>query len=293
MRLALMIEGQEGVSWEDWLALAQACEEHGVEAMFRSDHYLSADRPCSAPSLDAWTVLARAGGPYRGGSELGTLVSPVTFRLRRGARKRFRDGENETRTAASSLGMGRAGWRRSTRRSASRSRRCRSGLGLFREQIEAVRGLLDKIARNNSWPLSPHNWSSAAAGSPARSTPLHASRTSTTPSWRRRRSAPSAARSSRANAEREGREPISLSLMTGCAIGARRGRGARADPPPPRTKPARPTDPDDYKGPNRRLATILGTLERGRRAPPGLRPRRRRARDAAAPRPLRISRWSS
>ena len=39
MRVALMIEGQEGVTWDDWVALARACEESGVEAMFRSDHY--------------------------------------------------------------------------------------------------------------------------------------------------------------------------------------------------------------------------------------------------------------
>ena len=31
MRVALMIEGQEDVSWEQWLALARACEEGGVE----------------------------------------------------------------------------------------------------------------------------------------------------------------------------------------------------------------------------------------------------------------------
>src|SRR5438552_974435 len=36
-----MIEGQEGVTWDDWVALASACEEHGVEALFRSDHYIS------------------------------------------------------------------------------------------------------------------------------------------------------------------------------------------------------------------------------------------------------------
>ena len=41
MRLRLMIEGQEDVTWEDWLALARACERHGIEALFRSDHYLS------------------------------------------------------------------------------------------------------------------------------------------------------------------------------------------------------------------------------------------------------------
>jgi len=38
MRVSLMIEGQEGVTWEDWQALAGACDEHGVEALFRSDH---------------------------------------------------------------------------------------------------------------------------------------------------------------------------------------------------------------------------------------------------------------
>ena len=31
MRVCLMIEGQEGVSWEQWVALAQACEESGLE----------------------------------------------------------------------------------------------------------------------------------------------------------------------------------------------------------------------------------------------------------------------
>ena len=41
MRVALMIEGQEGVTWDDWCALADACEEHGVETLFRSDHYIS------------------------------------------------------------------------------------------------------------------------------------------------------------------------------------------------------------------------------------------------------------
>ena len=36
-----MIEGQEGVSWDEWVALARACEEHGLEGLFRSDHYQS------------------------------------------------------------------------------------------------------------------------------------------------------------------------------------------------------------------------------------------------------------
>jgi alkanesulfonate monooxygenase SsuD/methylene tetrahydromethanopterin reductase-like flavin-dependent oxidoreductase (luciferase family) len=79
MRLALMIEGQEGVTWEHWLALASACEEHGIETMFRSDHYLSGADPEGRPSTDAWTLLgALAARTER--LRLGTLVSPVTFR---------------------------------------------------------------------------------------------------------------------------------------------------------------------------------------------------------------------
>src|SRR5213078_4008889 len=78
MRLALMIEGQEGVTWDDWVALAEACEEHGVEALFRSDHYISGSDE-SRPVLDAWTTVA--GLAARTSTlELGTLVSPVTFR---------------------------------------------------------------------------------------------------------------------------------------------------------------------------------------------------------------------
>lgn len=54
MDVCLMVEGQEDVTWEDWLALAAACEEHGVGTMFRSDHYLSVDDRRERGSLDAW-----------------------------------------------------------------------------------------------------------------------------------------------------------------------------------------------------------------------------------------------
>jgi F420-dependent oxidoreductase-like protein len=78
VRLALMIEGQEGVTWEDWVALAEACEANGVEALFRSDHYVSGSDE-SRPVLDAWTTIA--GLAARTSTlQLGTLVSPVTFR---------------------------------------------------------------------------------------------------------------------------------------------------------------------------------------------------------------------
>ena len=74
-----MIEGQEGVSWEDWLALTKACEAHGVPALFRSDHYLNLGDNPERGSLDAWaTISALAAVTTK--LRLGTLVSPATFR---------------------------------------------------------------------------------------------------------------------------------------------------------------------------------------------------------------------
>src|SRR4051794_36509303 len=74
-----MIEGQQGVTWEDWVALAEACERLGFEALFRSDHYGPLESPATGGSLDAWGTicgLAAVTTTVR----LGTLVSPVTFR---------------------------------------------------------------------------------------------------------------------------------------------------------------------------------------------------------------------
>lgn len=79
MRIALMIEGQEDVSWEEWKALATACEEHQIEALFRSDHYMSVDGKGERGSLDAWATLA-ALAAVTSEVRLGTLVSPATFR---------------------------------------------------------------------------------------------------------------------------------------------------------------------------------------------------------------------
>jgi F420-dependent oxidoreductase-like protein len=79
VRVALMIEGQEDVTWEDWVALAQACERHAIEALFRSDHYLSVADDREKGSLDAWVTLG-ALAAVTSKLRLGTLVSPATFR---------------------------------------------------------------------------------------------------------------------------------------------------------------------------------------------------------------------
>ena len=75
-----MIEGQEGVSWPQWVALARACEEHGVPALFRSDHYMNLDgQHPERAALDAWGALC-ALAAVTSSVRLGTLVSPATFR---------------------------------------------------------------------------------------------------------------------------------------------------------------------------------------------------------------------
>jgi F420-dependent oxidoreductase-like protein len=78
MRLCLMIEGQEGVTWDQWVALARAAEASGLEGLFRSDHY-SSFGPEGAAAHDAWATISALAALTRT-IRLGTLVSPATFR---------------------------------------------------------------------------------------------------------------------------------------------------------------------------------------------------------------------
>ncbi len=74
-----MIEGQEDVTWEDWVAVADACEKHGIPTLFRSDHYLSVFGRKDRGSLDAWgTICGLAARTTK--LRLGTMVSPASFR---------------------------------------------------------------------------------------------------------------------------------------------------------------------------------------------------------------------
>jgi F420-dependent oxidoreductase-like protein len=107
MRICLMLEGQEGVTWAQWLAMAEAAERLGFEAIFTSDHYLNEHGDRDHGSSDAWTLLA-ALAARTSTIRLGTLVSPVTFRepavLAKAATTVDRVSEGRVE-----LGMG-AGW---------------------------------------------------------------------------------------------------------------------------------------------------------------------------------------
>ncbi|AEI13373.1 LLM class F420-dependent oxidoreductase [Cellulomonas gilvus] len=79
MQLRIFTEPQQGATYDDLLAVAQATEELGFDAFFRSDHYLAMGGTGLPGPTDAWTTLA---GLARETSRirLGTLVSSVTYR---------------------------------------------------------------------------------------------------------------------------------------------------------------------------------------------------------------------
>jgi alkanesulfonate monooxygenase SsuD/methylene tetrahydromethanopterin reductase-like flavin-dependent oxidoreductase (luciferase family) len=108
MRVCLMIEGQESVSWSDWLALAKACEESKIDALFRSDHYLSVMGRTDRSSLDAWSTIAGLAA-VTSTLRLGTLVSPATFRHPSVLAKNVVTADHIAGGGRIELGMG-AGW---------------------------------------------------------------------------------------------------------------------------------------------------------------------------------------
>jgi F420-dependent oxidoreductase-like protein len=78
VRLGLMIEGQEGLTWERWGRLAETAEAGGFESLFRSDHLTGLFGEPRRPSLDTWaslTWLATATRRIR----FGPMVCPLTF----------------------------------------------------------------------------------------------------------------------------------------------------------------------------------------------------------------------
>jgi len=81
MRLRIFVEPQQGATYQTLLAAAQCAERSGFDAFFRSDHYLKMGDGDGLPGpTDAWTTLAGLARETTS-IRLGTLVTPVTFRL--------------------------------------------------------------------------------------------------------------------------------------------------------------------------------------------------------------------
>jgi F420-dependent oxidoreductase-like protein len=138
VRVCLMIEGQEDVTWEQWQAIASTAESAGIEALFRSDHYASVMGAAGRGSLDAWSTIAGLAA-VTSRIRLGTLVSPGTFRHPSLLAKSVVTADHISGGRVE-LGVG-AGWLEAEHRAYGFPfYDTRTRMAIFREQIEIVHG---------------------------------------------------------------------------------------------------------------------------------------------------------
>ncbi len=77
MDIAIMIEGQNGLTWPRWQNIAAAVEDLGFAGLYRSDHFTNAAPP-DQESLELWVSLTWLASHTKR-IEFGPLVSPVSF----------------------------------------------------------------------------------------------------------------------------------------------------------------------------------------------------------------------
>lgn len=76
--VSLMIEGQDGVNWPRWQALARAAEGLGYAGLYRSDHFTNPDGELK-DALELWISQAWLAS-HTERIAFGPVVSPVSFR---------------------------------------------------------------------------------------------------------------------------------------------------------------------------------------------------------------------
>lgn len=77
--LRIFTEPQQGATYDDLVAVAQATENSGFSGFFRSDHFLKMGSVSGYPGpTHAWSTLAALARDTKS-IRLGTLVSPATF----------------------------------------------------------------------------------------------------------------------------------------------------------------------------------------------------------------------
>jgi F420-dependent oxidoreductase-like protein len=79
MKIGVMIEGQEGLTWDRWFRIADRVESLGLDSLWRSDHFFSLMGHLERPALECWTSLTALAQRTRR-IQFGPLVSPMTFR---------------------------------------------------------------------------------------------------------------------------------------------------------------------------------------------------------------------
>lgn len=78
MLVSLMIEGALGLNWPRWQKIVRAAEDFGFDGVYRSDHFMGR-AGVREDALEAFTSLTWAAD-HTSRIELGTLVSPISFR---------------------------------------------------------------------------------------------------------------------------------------------------------------------------------------------------------------------
>jgi F420-dependent oxidoreductase-like protein len=136
MLLSVMIEGQEGVTWPHWTALAQLAERLGYTGLYRSDHYLSVVDKRERGALDAWGTIC-ALGPLTERIKLGTIVSPTSFRHPSVLAKLVTTADHTSRGRAE-LGLGSGWWESEHDRYGFPYLPIRERFDVLEEQIEII-----------------------------------------------------------------------------------------------------------------------------------------------------------
>jgi alkanesulfonate monooxygenase SsuD/methylene tetrahydromethanopterin reductase-like flavin-dependent oxidoreductase (luciferase family) len=78
MKVGIIVEGQEGMSWDAWRRLAAQTEALGFDSLWRSDHLLSTMDE-GREAHETWLALTVAALETQR-LQIGSLVSPMTFR---------------------------------------------------------------------------------------------------------------------------------------------------------------------------------------------------------------------
>src|SRR3979411_2794334 len=79
MKVGVMLEAQEGLTWEHWFRIADRVESLDLDSLWRSDHFFSLGGDRHRPALECWTSLTALALRTRR-IRFGPLVSPMTFR---------------------------------------------------------------------------------------------------------------------------------------------------------------------------------------------------------------------
>lgn len=78
MQIGIMLEGQNGLNWDNWKAILDLVDNAGYQCLFRSDHFTNASGAVK-DALELWTSLTYAAANTKN-IEFGPLVTPITFR---------------------------------------------------------------------------------------------------------------------------------------------------------------------------------------------------------------------